>query len=76
MPERVECVDDRALLIADHPDFLEIDADRRQIFRDIADVLALGSAGQDLAADHRECGRDNLIGSERVGGWHDQPTSG
>src|SRR6516225_8700091 len=24
MPERVECVDDRSLLIADHPHFLEI----------------------------------------------------
>src|SRR5262245_19506887 len=35
-PELVECVDDRSLLIADHPHFLEIDADRRQIFRDIA----------------------------------------
>src|SRR5262245_16457128 len=33
-PERIECVDDRSLLIADHPHFLEIDADRRQIFRD------------------------------------------
>ena len=24
MPQRIECVDDRALLIADHPHFLEI----------------------------------------------------
>src|SRR5262249_24605297 len=39
MPQRIECIDDRSLLIADHPHFLEIDADRRQIFRDIADVL-------------------------------------
>jgi len=35
------CVEDRSLLIADHPRFLEIDADRRQIFRDIADVPVL-----------------------------------
>jgi hypothetical protein len=24
MPERIECIDDRSLLIADHPHFLEI----------------------------------------------------
>jgi thioredoxin reductase (NADPH) len=51
MPERIECVDDRSLLVADHPHFLEIDAERRQIFRNIADVLVLGAAGQDLATD-------------------------
>ena len=38
----MECVDDRSLLIADHPHFLKIDADRRQIFRNTADVLILG----------------------------------
>ena len=67
----MECVDDRSLLIADHPHFPEIDADRRQIFCDIADVLVLGSAGQDLATDHQERGRDNPVGSGQVGGWHD-----
>jgi len=35
MPERIECIDDRFLLIAGDPHFLEIDADSRQIFRDI-----------------------------------------
>ena len=44
-PERIECVDDRSLLIADDPHFSEIDADRRQVFRDIVDVLVLGAAG-------------------------------
>ena len=39
MPQRIECVDDRALLIADHPHFLEIDADRRQIFRNVPDLV-------------------------------------
>jgi hypothetical protein len=63
MPERIECVDDRCLLVANHPYFLETDAERRQIFRDIADVLVLGAAGQDLAADHQERGRHNLFGS-------------
>ena len=71
MSERIDSVDDCSLLIADHPHFFEIDADRRQIFRDIADVLVLGAAGQDLATDHQERGRDNLFGSGRVGGWHD-----
>src|SRR5262249_47548336 len=54
MPERIECVEDRFLLIADHPHFLEIDAEPRQIFRDTADVLVLGAAGQDLATDHQD----------------------
>src|SRR5215813_4142454 len=71
MPERIECIDDRSLLIADHSHFLEIDADRGQILRDIADVLVLGAAGQDLTTDHQERGRDNLFGSGRVDGWHD-----
>src|SRR5262245_29164027 len=71
MAERIEGVDDCSLLVADHPHFLEIDAKRRQIFGDIADVLVLGAAGQDLAADHQERGRDNLFGSGRAGGWHD-----
>ena len=63
--------DDRSLLVANHPHFLEIDADRRQIFRDIADVLVLGAAGQDLATDHQERGRDGLFGSGRICGCHD-----
>ena len=65
MPERIECVDDRS----PHrrlPHFLEIDADRLQIFRDIADVLVLGAGGQDLATDHQKRGRDNLFGSGRA----------
>src|SRR6516164_2618100 len=33
--------------------------------------LILGAAGQDLAADHQECGRDNLYGTGGAGGWHD-----
>ena len=71
MPERIECVDDRSLLVADHPHFLEIDAERRQILRNIADVLVFSATGQDLATDHQERGGDNLFGSGRVGGGHD-----
>jgi hypothetical protein len=48
MPERIECIDNRSLLIADHSHFLEINAERRQIFRNVADVLVLGAAGQIL----------------------------
>ena len=63
MPERIECIDDRSLLVVDHPPLLEIDAERRQIFRDIAHVLVFGAA-----SDYQERGRDNLLGSGRVGG--------
>jgi hypothetical protein len=65
MPECIECVDDCSLLIADHR-FLEINANRGQIFRDIADVLVLGAAGQDLAPDQQERGRDNPCGGGRA----------
>jgi hypothetical protein len=71
MPERIECVDDRCLLIADHSHFLEIYTECGQIFRDIADILVLGSARQDLVADHQQCGRDGLFGSGRICGCHD-----
>jgi hypothetical protein len=60
MTQRIECADDRSLLVADHPHFLEINAECGEIFRDIADVPVLGAAGQDLAADHQEGGCDNL----------------
>jgi hypothetical protein len=50
--KRIDCVDNRSLLIADHPHFFEIDAERRQIFRGLADVLVLGAARQDLATDY------------------------
>jgi hypothetical protein len=39
------------------------------MFRDIADVLVLGAAGQGLATDHYERGRD--FGSGRGRRWHD-----
>ena len=68
MSERIERIDDRGLLVADHPHFLEIDTERGQIFSDIANVLVLGPARQDLVADQQE--RGNLFGSERVGSCH------
>ena len=75
MPECIECVDDCSPLIADHPHFLEIDVERRQIFRDIADVLVLDAGfwsrcgRKELAADHQERSCDNLFGTGRDGGW-------
>jgi hypothetical protein len=62
VPERIECVDNRSLLVANHPHFFEIDAPRRQIFGDIANVLILGAARQ----DHQERGRDSPFGSGRA----------
>ena len=46
MPQRIECVDDRSLLVGDHPHFLEINAECGEIFCDIADVLVLGATEQ------------------------------
>jgi hypothetical protein len=68
MPERVERIDDRSLLVTDYPHFVEIDTKRGQIFGDIANVLVLGSARQDLVADHQE--RGYRFGSERVVSRH------
>jgi hypothetical protein len=53
MSKRIERIDDCGLLATDnHPHFPEIDTERGQIFRDIANVLVLGAARQDLVADH------------------------
>src|SRR5262249_1535318 len=73
MPKRVKRVDDGTLLVADHPYFLEIDPERGEVFRDIADVLIRGAAGQDFIADHQEGG--DLFGSGCINGCHD-PTAG
>src|SRR5262245_31000126 len=73
MPKRVKRIDDSTLLVADHPYFLEIDPERGEVFRDIADVLILGAAGQDFIADHQE-GAD-LLRSGCINGCHD-PTAG
>ena len=51
------------LFVADYPHFSEMHAEGGQIFHDIADILVLGAARQDLVADHQQCGRDGLFGS-------------
>jgi hypothetical protein len=47
-------IDDRCLLIADHPRFLELDVDRRQVFCDIADILVLGRPSAVVMIDHQQ----------------------
>jgi hypothetical protein len=62
MAERIERIDDRCFLVADHADLHKVDANRGQIFGDIADVLVLGASGQDFVADHQQSGGDDLVG--------------
>ena len=62
LPQRVERIDDRRLVVADHADLLEIDPDRGQVLGDVADVLVLGAAGQDFVADHQQRRADGLRG--------------
>ena len=59
--QRVERGDDLRLLVGDDAHLLEIDADHGQVFGDVADVLVLGAAGQDLVADDEKPGRDDLV---------------
>ena len=58
--ERVERGDDVVLDVGDDPDLAEIDADIGQVLGDIADVLVLGPAGENLVADHQDRRRDDL----------------
>jgi hypothetical protein len=53
---RVERVDNGVLVVGDDAYFLQVDADGGEIIGDIADVLVLGPAGQDLVADHKHGG--------------------
>jgi len=56
--QRVHRRDDLLLLVRDDADLAEIDADIRQVLGDVADVLVLGSSGEDLVADDEEGGGD------------------
>ena len=58
--QRVERGDDLRLLVGNDADFLQIDADGGELFGDIADVLVLGAAGEDLVADDQKRGGDDL----------------
>ena len=56
----VERGDDFRLFVGDDTHFLEVDADIGQIFGDVADVLILGAARQNLVANDQQGGSDNL----------------
>ena len=56
----VERLDDLRLIVGDHPHFLQIDADRGEVFGDIADVLVLGPPRQNLVADHQHGSGDDV----------------
>ena len=53
----VERGHDRRLVVGDHPDLDQVDADPGEIFGDIADILVLGAPGQDFVADHEQARR-------------------
>ena len=57
--QRIYRGDDLRLFVGDDAHFLEIDADAGEIFGDVADVLVLGAARQDLVADHEDGGGDD-----------------
>ena len=60
-PQRIDRPHDRTLLVADDSHLLEVDAERGQVFGDIADVPVLGPARQDLVADDQQRRRDETI---------------
>ena len=59
--QRIERGDDFRLFVRHDADFLEVDADGRQILGDKADILVLGAAGENLIADDQKSGRDDLV---------------
>jgi hypothetical protein len=56
MFECIERIDDGSFLVAHYPHFFQINAEHAQIFRDVAHVFLLGTAGQDRVADDQERG--------------------
>ena len=54
---------------------MQVDAERREIFGDVADVLVLGAPGQDFVADHEQRGGDGVIGGRRIGDAHGDLTA-
>ena len=61
LAQRIERLYDRAFLVADEANLPEIDAQRSEIFGDIADVLVLGAAGEDFFRDHQQRGGDDFF---------------
>ena len=58
--QRIDRRDDRLLVVGDHPHFLQVDADGGEIVGDVADILVLGAARQDLVADDEHRRGDEL----------------
>ena len=56
----VERGDDLRLLVGNDAHLLEVDADIGEVLGDVADVLVLGPAGEDLVADHQKRGGDDF----------------
>src|SRR5438105_768719 len=52
--ERVDGGDDLVLDIGYDAHFTQVDADRGQVLGDVADVLVLGPARENLVADHQD----------------------
>ena len=52
----VDRLNDRLLDIGHHPRFLQVDPQRCQKIGDIAEILVLGTPGQDLIADQQDGG--------------------
>jgi len=59
MAECVQRIHDLGLDVGNHAHFAEIDAEVGEILGDVADVLVLGTAGQDLIADDQDGGTDD-----------------
>ena len=58
--ERIDCGDDLVLDVGHDADLANVDADRRQVLGDVADVLVLGSPGEDFVADDQDGGGDHF----------------
>ena len=74
--QRVERRDDLVFLVGHDAHLPQVDAERGQIFGDVADVLVLGAPGQDLVADHQERGGDDLFRTRRICNAHADLTTG
>ncbi len=60
-PQRVHRGDDLRFLVGDDADFAHVDAQRGQVFGDVADVLVLRAPGQNLVADHQDRRSDGSL---------------
>lgn len=59
--KRVQCLDNRVLVVGDDPHFLEVDAGKRQQIGEVADIFILGAAGEKFVADGEHGGGDDDV---------------